>query len=100
MEDLAEIDAMSTPRGQNVQRQREIEFLSGSKEWVIGAVAVRTILRRSAPDQRAAQSILSDTFQSRDACWDVFQRDRPKANQSFRIIAHILCGPIIERSKC
>src|SRR5438128_310702 len=96
MQDLAEVDAVPAPGGEDVQRERHVQVLGRSPERIVLAAAVRMIIGRRTPDQGSTESCLSNTLEFLYPGRDVLQGNRAQADEPLGIVADVFRSPIIK----
>src|SRR5713226_6608611 len=85
--------------GDDMQRKREVMIGGGLPERIVDAVAVWLVLRRRAPDHRAAQTLLRATLQLLNPRWNIFERNQRRADQALGIVRAELREPVVVRAE-
>src|SRR5438128_12290402 len=93
------VRAGATPAGQDVQRNRHVQFLRSGPEWIVVEMAVWFILRRRTPDQDAADAYFAAAFEFLNRRGNITQVDRTKADQPLPVMTAIFGRPVIEAAK-
>src|SRR5579872_5200143 len=84
--------------GQDMQRERHLQFLGGGPKTIVLAGAIMVALRRRRPDHAAFESELFTSFEFMGAPLDVEQRDKAEpAEAAGRIFAELRQPIIVNR---
>src|SRR3989442_15003801 len=94
VQDLAEVDTVPTPGGEDVQRKRHVQVRGRSPEWIVVAAAGRMLIGGRTPDQGATEACLSNTLEVLYPGRDVLQGNRAQAGRPLGMGAGVFPGRI------
>src|SRR5216684_4993636 len=98
-QDMPAVDAGAAAAGQDMQGNRHIEILRGGPERIVVAMAIRLVVRRRTPNEYSANTYFTAALDLCHRGRDVAEFDGAETDEPLRIVAGILCRPVVEPAK-